>query len=172
MDEVINSDRTFHPFNLKQVIIALDIGLMENFYNLPWPEAMQKVHDEIQRTKNSYLSKHKNVKIDGIRKLLNIAKEEDFYQEDIIILKEKLFKEMNSDHENDNRLFIDRQFLQLIITQQVDIDRSNEDEISRMRKFIQIAKEEELDNVDICFLKEKLFKELNSHIDYFSAISR
>lgn len=124
VDEVISNDQTFHPFNLKQVIIALDIGLMENFYNQSLTEAMQKVHDEIRRKKNSYLSDHKKIKIQGIRDLIHIAKEEKFEPEDILKLQDKLLREMTIDQEHDSPLFSDKQFLQLVMTQQVESDIS------------------------------------------------
>ncbi|MCI5194761.1 MAG: serine protease [Candidatus Electrothrix sp. AW5] len=120
VDERINNDMTFHPYNLREVITALDIGLLENFYNLPWAEAIQKLHDEIRKKKKSYISDHKRAKIDGIKELLKIAKEEDVDNDYVEILKDKLIREMNTDQEQDNPLVSDRHSLQLIMTQQVE----------------------------------------------------
>ncbi|MCI5188790.1 MAG: hypothetical protein D3905_03110 [Candidatus Electrothrix sp. AS4_5] len=127
VDEAIHNDPTFHPFNLKQIIAALDIGLLENFYNLSWSEAMQKVHDEIRRKKNSYLSDHQKAKIEGIREFIQIAKEEEFEDTDIDRFRNKLFREMDNDQENDSPLFTDNQFLQLVMAQQIEADSAKKE---------------------------------------------
>jgi hypothetical protein len=168
IDEQINSDKTFHPFNLKQVIAALDVRLLENFYNLPWTEAIQKVHDEIKRRKVSYLSHYRMDKIKGISWLIKVAKEEDLYAEQVDILKGKLFEEMNNSKTDNSLLFTDKQFVQLLMSQQIEYskienhDTSLEDKVEEARKLIQIAKEEELDNYQLDILKEKLFEKIKS----------
>lgn len=115
IDQQIDNDTTFAPYNLRNIIMVLDTGLLENFYNISWSLAMQKVHDELKRQKNSYLSDQRRAKIDGIRELLQIAREEEFDQIEIEKLKDKLIVEMSKDHAESGKLFTDRQFLELAV---------------------------------------------------------
>jgi len=171
VDEEINNDQTFYPFKLKDVILALNDELIKHFYDLPWADAIQKVHEEIQKKKVSYLSRHRTEKIKGIRWLINITKDEGLYCEQVDIFKEKLFKEINNDQDDDSLLFTDKQFMQLLMSKQVEYSKienqgnSPEDKVEEARKLIQIAKEEELDDCQLDILKGKLYEELKRVAD-------
>ncbi len=118
VNKEIENDLTFFPYTIKQVILALDTGLLEYFYTLPRSEAMQKVHDEIRRKKNSYLSDHKKSKIEGIIDFIRVATANGFEPEQIDMLRDKLLKEMQNDHENNTPLFTDKKFIEMIISSQ------------------------------------------------------
>jgi hypothetical protein len=117
IDGMIDSDTTFSPYKLRNVIMVLDTGLLENFYIMEWSNAMQKVHDELSRQKKDYLTTHKadKARINEIRENLKIAREEELDEMYIQDLKEKLSKELAKDKEYSSEVFSNNHFLQLAI---------------------------------------------------------
>lgn len=123
IDEMIDRDTTFSPYKLKDVIMTLDTGLLENFYTMEWGDAMRKVHDELSKQKKAYLADQKTARINDYRERLKIAQEVQLDEMHIQDLKDKLAKELTEDKEDSSQLFSNNHFLQLAIGSISSVDQ-------------------------------------------------
>jgi len=113
----IKNDETFQPYALRDVIMKLDTGLVENFHTMNWNDAMRKVHDELARQKKEYLEQIReqgNADIDRITKLIRKAEEAGLEEMQILPLKDSLAEKMLESIENSDSLK-NSEFLQWLI---------------------------------------------------------
>lgn len=69
INERINTDKTYHPYNLLDVIRLLDMSLLENFYALSWSDAMIKVHQAFNEEKRKYKAQREELYSKKIERL-------------------------------------------------------------------------------------------------------
>ncbi len=113
IDTLIDEDPTFAPYTLRQVIMTLDTGLLENFYIEDWNNAITKVHNAIANKKEAY----QNAEISRLEKLLKTAQRLELDEEDVNDIKEKLADKLlkSADEDNHSQMHSDNEFLQLIL---------------------------------------------------------
>nr|NJM03616.1 hypothetical protein [Desulfobacula sp.] len=73
IDQIINADTTFSPYNLREVINAIDIRLLEDFYSLSWSEAMRKVSEKVTEKKQEYMISVEQKEINKMQNVKNVA---------------------------------------------------------------------------------------------------
>jgi len=139
IDDAMDNDKTFGYLKLKNVIMALDPTLLENFYSMNYGEAMRKVHDEIKKQRNSYLSEQRKNKILSLREMLKIANEENFEPEQTLEIKDKLHDEMMRDQDNNLEVFTDLQYVKMVTDAafKIEDERQNKDEQQRSYSSVQ-----------------------------------
>lgn len=115
VNEKIKKDCTFYGYSLMHVIAALDIELLENFYMMPYSDAMRKVHEELKRQKKSYVSDSSWNKIEDMEKMIEKAGKLGIKPCKIEKIEDIMINEMTKKHEHDKDLFTDAQFLKLKI---------------------------------------------------------
>ncbi|MCI5192676.1 MAG: hypothetical protein D3915_06055 [Candidatus Electrothrix sp. AU1_5] len=121
IDERIDEDKTFAPYSLRDVIMSLDTGLLENFYCMDWSGAMRKVHDELSKQKKAHLEEQNKTLIDEYEKRLIKAKELELDERHILDLEDKLAKLLMQDPADTFQRTSNNQFLQ----QRIDLTVSN-----------------------------------------------
>jgi hypothetical protein len=97
VDLQITRDQTFSPYSLREVIRVIDRGLLENFYSMPWSDAMYKVHERLTEVKREYLEQReqqKNAKITKLQRSIQIAIDSRLDETSILRLKAQLEDEL------------------------------------------------------------------------------
>lgn len=90
VDTRIERDKTFAPHSLRALIMALDSRLLENFYSMPYGDAMRLVHETLARAKAAYLERRNNEEIERISKALDLAQRSGLSEMHIVTLQDKL----------------------------------------------------------------------------------
>ncbi|XCN72127.1 MAG: hypothetical protein Q3M24_17705 [Candidatus Electrothrix aestuarii] len=121
VDERIDEDKTFAPYPLRNVIMSLDTGLLENFYCMDWSGAMRKVHDELSKQKKAHLEEQNKTLIDEYENRLTKAKKLELDERHILDLKDKLADLLMQDPADTFQKTSNNQFLQ----QRIDLTVSN-----------------------------------------------
>ncbi|MCI5148318.1 MAG: hypothetical protein D3916_02795 [Candidatus Electrothrix sp. MAN1_4] len=121
VDERIDEDKTFAPYSLRNVIMSLDTGLLENFYSMDWGNAMRIVHEELSRQKKAYLEKQNKTLIDEYKNRLTIANELKLDEIHIQDLKDKLADLLIQDPVDTFKMTSNNQFLK----KRIDLTISN-----------------------------------------------
>lgn len=94
VDQLIDSDTTFAPFKLREVIMHVDMTLLENFYSMEWGDAMRRVTEKVAEMKRNYVDSLQDIELIKFRKLKDMADElglDEMKQED---LKDVFFKKL------------------------------------------------------------------------------
>lgn len=89
VDLQINDDTTFPDPFLRGVLMRMDRRLLENFYRMPFGEAMQKVHERMAELKMAYYTKCKQ-EIEMLQQYLQIATDRKLDEMRIESLRETL----------------------------------------------------------------------------------
>lgn len=76
-------------------MLRVDRRLLENFYLLPFGEAMQKVHARMAELKNDYLTRYQQ-ELETLQQYLQIAKDREIDQMHMDQLKDKLAARLES----------------------------------------------------------------------------
>ena len=121
IDERIDEDKTFAPYPLRNVIMSLDTGLLENFYSMDWSNAMRIVHEELSIQKKAYLEKQNETLIDEYENRLIKAKKLELDEMHIQDLKDKLADLLMQNPADAFQRTSNNQFLQ----QRIDLTVSN-----------------------------------------------
>lgn len=118
IDQIIDSDTTFAPYNLRTVINAIDMRLLENFYSSKWSDAMRLVTDKVAEKKEEYMMSIDHKEITKMRELIDIAVNSGLDTIDIDILKTKLAEKLVLIAGKDTKTtpFSDSDYLDVIIT--------------------------------------------------------
>lgn len=90
VDTRIDRDRTFEPYKLRDLIMAVDSRLLENFYSMPYSDAMRLVHESVARARQAYLEKKNNEEIDRLSRLIEVAQTRGLDDLQVSVLKDKL----------------------------------------------------------------------------------
>ncbi len=99
VDAQIQSDDTFTGFLLRSVIMNADRRLLENFYTLPFGEAMQKLHERIAELKND-ASTHSSQTIEQLKEKIQIIKEFNLGERSLDVLETQLANELENYRDN------------------------------------------------------------------------
>lgn len=116
IERMIDDDSTFAPYGLRQIIMALDTGLLENFHTMEWSAAMRKVHERLAEEKRKYMEAQENAERSRLKRLIATAQEVGLDEMDIEDLKGKLAdKLLQSVDEKNSQMPTNNEFLQQII---------------------------------------------------------
>ena len=117
IDQLINSDKTFYPFELRKVIMTLDMRLLENFYTMKWSDAMRKVTEKLAGKKEEYQKSLEDMEITRMRKIIDTAEEVQLDEMDLKDLKTKLADKLMkmADSASSEQLPTDTQYLEHVI---------------------------------------------------------
>jgi hypothetical protein len=121
VDERIDEDKTFAPYSLRDVIMSLDTGLLENFYSMDWGNAMRIVHEELSIQKKAYLEKQNKTLIDEYENRLIKAKNLELDEMHIQDLKYKIADLLMQDPVDTFKMTSNDQFLK----KRIDLTISN-----------------------------------------------
>jgi len=94
IDKLIDFDQTYRPYGLRQVIMALDIRLLENFYKMNWGDAMGKVTERLAERKEMELNSVGDTEISNMQKIINASKSLGLGDIAVIEIKDKIHKKL------------------------------------------------------------------------------
>jgi hypothetical protein len=94
VDERIETAHLFDAFKLKDVIMALDPQLLDNFYSMPYGNAMSVVYEKLASAKAKFVDGQQNDKIAKLEQAIETAMRISLDETPIGNLKEKLAEEL------------------------------------------------------------------------------
>lgn len=94
IDERIANDHVFSAFKLRDVIMALDTRLLENFYSMPYGDAMYAFHEKLADAKVRLVEERWKNKIAKLIEAIDTAIKTDLDEMQISVLKDKLADEL------------------------------------------------------------------------------
>lgn len=95
VDEYIENAHIFDAFKLKDVIMALDTRLMENFYSMAYSDAMFVFHEKLANAKAKYVEEQWKNKIAKLMEAIETATTANLDEIPIDKLKERLAEELH-----------------------------------------------------------------------------
>lgn len=118
VDQLIDQDTTFGQWGLREVIMALDVKLLNNFYRENWNDAMQKVLEAVETRKRSIQEQQKDAEFEKLRKQMKQAKElglgEDYMEDIRSRLADKFMDQIDDDREDNDLPSNEKLFTKLI----------------------------------------------------------
>ena len=102
INQDINSDTTFAPYKLRDVINALDIRLFENFYSMRWSDAMRLVTERLAEKKQEFMMSLEQKELKRMRDLIDAADDLGLDPMDVESLKSKLAGKLMLMADNDS----------------------------------------------------------------------
>lgn len=95
IDLQISQDKSFDPYDLRTVIKVIDSGeLLENFYSMPWTEAMRKVYERLAEVKKKYIVERNKNRRQELQELIVYAQKSGLDDIYIVQLKDQLAEEL------------------------------------------------------------------------------
>lgn len=94
-DEYIENAHVFDAFKLKGVIMALDTRLMENFYSMPYSDAMFAFHEKLATAKAKFVEEQWKDKIAKLMEAIETATSVNLDEIPIAKLKDRLAEELH-----------------------------------------------------------------------------
>ena len=116
IDQLINCDDTYRPYGLRQVIMALDIRLLENFYKMTWSDAMGKVTERLAERKEKDISSVDDKEINNMQKIIDAAQSLGLDEMAVTDIKDKIHKKLMdiTDRTSEVNLPSDEEYLRRI----------------------------------------------------------
>ncbi len=93
INQLIEGDTTYSPYKLRDIIMAIDVKLLENFYTMSWSDAMSRLSEKLAEK----IEQHRSSEIIEIQKLKNIidlAEDIRLDEMDIKDLKDKVSEKL------------------------------------------------------------------------------
>jgi hypothetical protein len=117
IDQIIAGDTTFKPYTLREVINAVDMRLMENFYSMKWSDAMRLVTEKVAEKRQEYMMSVDQKELNRMRELIGTADDLGLEPEDVKDLKIKLGAKLlaMADKEVESHAFSDNEYLKIVI---------------------------------------------------------
>lgn len=94
LDEYIENAHVFDLFKLKDIIMALDPRLLENFYSLPYSDAMFAFHEKLTNAKAKFVEEQWKDKIAKLMEAIETATRTNLDEIPVEKLKERLADEL------------------------------------------------------------------------------
>jgi hypothetical protein len=114
LDARIDRDQTFAPYKLRDVVMMFDNRLLENFYSLPYGEAMKLVHETVRKAKDIFMEQLRANQLKEINQLssfIRIAKENGLDETHIFDLQEKMGEKLKQMANTSTNILSDQEFV-------------------------------------------------------------